>query len=172
MKADSPAERLARALLDEGTPVFVGLDGAAVDHLPSELDERALSARPLFIEGADPESQLAGPWLMALDRDADRIGRAASLAAAHPTLCVFWCAEANETAMVRHLRTLNLMRLPSGEAVHFRHADPRVMSVVAMSLRGQNATRLFGPARALIMWGEAPGSIATVTLSTEDSVDD
>ncbi|MFF8798965.1 MULTISPECIES: DUF4123 domain-containing protein [unclassified Methylobacterium] len=108
---------------------------------------------------------------MTLGRDAERIGRAAALAAAHPTLCVFWYAETDEAAMVRHLRRLNLVRLPSGEAVHLRHADPRVMSIVAMSLRGENATRLFGPAQTLIMWGEAPGSIATVTLDTEASVD-
>lgn len=169
--AGSPAERLARALLDEGIPVFVGLDGAAVGHLPNELEARALSACPLFIDGADPESQLAGPWIMTLGRDAERIGRAASLAAVHPTLCVFWCAETDEAAMVRHLRRLILVQLPSGEAVHLRHADPRVMSIVAMSLRGENATRLFGPARTLIMWDEAPGSIVTVTLSTEASID-
>ena len=36
-----------------------------------------------------------------------------------------------------------------------------------MSLQGDNATRLFGPAHALVMWGEAPGSIATVTLKSE-----
>ena len=61
---------------------------------------------------------------MSLGRDPERIRRAASLAEAHPFLYVFWCAQADEAAMMRNLRKLNMIRLPSGETVHFRHAAP------------------------------------------------
>ena len=39
------------------------------------------------------------------------------------------------------------------------------MLVVAPRVSGERASRLFGPAEAVVMWGEVPGTVATVTLA-------
>ncbi len=131
-------------------PVYAVLDGAVFADLPALLASRGLPARPLLRDEPGGAVQREGPWLCPMEGDPQ--GRAtllSVLAEAPGRAGMIWSTAAEEDTLYAHLRSLNHVRLPSGERVFFRQADPNVMNAVLPLLDAEQAARVLGPAGML-----------------------
>jgi hypothetical protein len=138
---------------------FAVLDGALHDDLANGLAVHGLIGRALFLEAGGAQAIASGPFLVALPeaRDVERLF--AFLGAGQ--LPVFWAWPAGETALFRHLRTLNLVEIPRKNRlsedeparahVIFRHWDRVVLGQMLPLLRPGQATRLLGSAHGLCL---------------------
>nr|USU33062.1 DUF4123 domain-containing protein [Methylobacterium sp. OTU13CASTA1] len=75
---------------------------------------------------------------------------------------VIWSTSADEPSLYSHLRSLNHVLLPSGERVYFRQADPNVMNALLPLLDAGQASRLLGPASALVFESAEAGGARRV----------
>lgn len=150
-------------------PAFMVVDGARFEDVAARLKTMGLFGRALFLEQADANIELAGPWLVRIDDDG-----AASDAVVLATESgggVFWYCPAGETALFHHLRTLNLVRIPfqsagggpaqSGDpdtmTALFRHWDPEVLGLVLPLLVPVQFARVLGDAVGIVFSG--PGTV-------------
>ena len=141
---------------------FAVVDGARFENLPALCKAHRLFARSLFLDHADIEVEKAGPWLIGLAQAPDATERLLGLVGKEPA-AVYWCCDMGEAILYRHLRTLNMARVPSwsadGEAgppdpsaattyqtVMFRHYDPRVLGSIMPVLDAAQFARVLGPA--------------------------
>ena len=103
--------------------------------------------------------------------------RAAIALGRGPGALVIWSWPKGEMALYRHLRTLNLVKIPnearaeaeaagedvSGmpacETVLFRHWDPNVLGVILPVLTFEQAARLMGPATGLAFAADGEGPV-------------
>jgi hypothetical protein len=103
--------------------------------------------------------------------------RAAIALGREPGALVIWSWPKGEMALYRHLRTLNLVKIPnearaeaeaegedvSGmpacETVLFRHWDPNVLGVILPVLTFEQAARLMGPATGLAFAADGEGPV-------------
>ncbi|MBY4607772.1 DUF4123 domain-containing protein [Rhizobium sp. 9T] len=160
-------------------PVFAVLDGAHFDDLQNDLLERSVPARSLFLPGGDPQWRREGPWLVALinQQICDHI---IDLAFEKPC-AVFWSCPAGETALYRHLRTINRVLVPDDrienndgetgekvvyERVLFRHWDPNVLASVLQSFTKAQFARFLGPASMVLMNAPLYGGLKRLTYSS------
>ncbi len=135
------------------TPRFAVIDGSQVTDIAALLRQADLSARALFLEQADPAIVAAGPFLAPVDGTRlDRLLQIPGIEAA----CVFWGGAVAEPVLFRHLRSLNLARIPAAEGaapemVLFRHYDPAVIAVILPVLRPAQRARMFGPMQSMAL---------------------
>ncbi len=166
---------LAATLSNMPAQLFAVLDGALFDDLPGNLMREGISCRSLFLEHGDLEVERAGPWMVALDSEKTR-AHIEALAVAHPC-AVFWSCPAGETALWRHLRTLNEVLIPiegsatetadqsaQYERVMFRHWDPNVLASVMPVLSVEQFARIFGPATYIVMNAPDYGGLGQIPL--------
>ncbi len=167
---------LSRRLLEIEGPLYAVLDGAQFDDLPASLLDGDFEHRPLYHSDTigDADRSRTAPQLIWLDRDRTResaveradpaiLKRLLRLVGTRPAV-VFWHFHLGGDALFRHLRTLNMVRLPnealspdeqkwSSEttvACIFRHADANVMAQVLSGLDPVEMARLFGPADSIL----------------------
>ena len=111
-----------RLLAAEG-PLHAVLDGAQFDNLPDALLLAGLTHRPLYMDvsGQGPQFERAAPQLVALDRqrgdDGAPLPRRSALDAliglvGERPAVVFWVCEEAGDLIFRHLRTINVARIP------------------------------------------------------------
>ncbi|MGK9233719.1 DUF4123 domain-containing protein [Inquilinus limosus] len=141
---------------------FAVLDGGQFEDLPGQCRHEGLFVRSLFLDHADEEAEKAGPWLVALDQEPKAIAKVLALVGNKPA-AVFWSCDDGEAALHRHLRTLNMVRIPDWAAlgmanppdpgkptvhdsVMFRHWDPRVLGDIVPVLDPEQTARVLGPA--------------------------
>jgi hypothetical protein len=166
-----------------GLPTKSGVEGEAAIAADTEAALREPQASVSFsgsAQAADPEHQLE--TLIQLTGDAPA--------------AVFWIGDAtlSESALWRHLRTLNMVLIPreydSGpdepspeshpagiaethEAFMFRHGDGNVLAEVMPVLDAAQFSRVFGPAKALIFLApdhpRADGSSLRSAVLPEDA---
>jgi hypothetical protein len=143
------------------------IDGGKFDDVARLLLEAGLSGRPLYLEGGDPAARAAAGHLVPLYEARDL--RAAIALGRGPGALVIWSWPKGEMALYRHLRTLNLVKIPnearaeaeaegegedvSGmpayETVLFRHWDPNVLGTLLPLLEGPQQARFLGAAGGL-----------------------
>jgi hypothetical protein len=141
------------------------IDGGKFDDVARLLLEAGLSGRPLYLEGGDPAARAAAGHLVPLYEPRDL--RAAIALGREPGAPVIWSWPKGEMALYRHLRTLNLVKIPnearaeaeaagedvSGmpacETVLFRHWDPNVLGTLLPLLDGPQQARFLGAATGL-----------------------
>ncbi len=149
-------ERDLRSALGElPHPFYVIMDGAVFENLPNDLQARSIIPESLFREHQDPAVERAGPWMASID-DTRGLERTLELS----TLCsrpfgVFWSCEEGSTALMHHLRTINMVLLPQStdgghEAVLFRHWDPNVLAMMLDVLDKEQLREFLGPAQAVV----------------------
>jgi Domain of unknown function (DUF4123) len=189
-KADGPWPQLSMEqckLVDAlkrlpSEPLFAVVDGARFADLPETLKLLGLSARSLFLDHADQEIEAASGWLLPLGGQADLI-RLLEVCDADCSALVLWTCPFGETALHRHLRTLNIVRIPQSaipedEAVEappaeggeteaksafgevlFRHYDPEVIASLLPLLDEAQFARVFGPATNILMFADGAGGL-------------
>ncbi|MEW9310642.1 DUF4123 domain-containing protein [Labrys neptuniae] len=177
---EATAEALRQALGKMPRPLFAVLDGGLFDDLPGDLTRKNIACRSLFLDHADKDIELAGPWLVALVDD-DTLNHVADLALAKPC-AVFWSCPGGDMALWRHLRTINEILIPaetaSGEGIGerpsgefrrvlFRHWDPNVFASVLPLLSGAQFARVFGPAEVILMNAPDYGGLKRATKRTD-----
>jgi hypothetical protein len=153
MKKDEIAE--LRNIVDSmPAQVFAVLDGAMFDGLTSILRAKSIHAVSLFRDHADLDVESAGPWLVSLNtaRQIDEVFNL--IAGCSHAFGVFWSCTTDEADTLRHLRTLNMVLLPTPglethEAVLFRHWDPNVLAIVLEVLRADQLIEVLGPAQQI-----------------------
>lgn len=174
VRAVSGMSDLASLLLSAPpeAPFYAVLDGAQFDDLPTALREGKFVARALYIDRGEnnPEQIITAPFMVLLDetaRDPERrrpeevVPALLDLVGGRPA-AVFWQCASGEDVLFRHLRSINMVRIPRAEpvqgedipddtheAVLFRHADATALGRVVPALTGRNAARLLGPAGLL-----------------------
>lgn len=175
--ADPGAKLAARLAAFPGSG-FAVLDGAWFDDLPRLCRGAGLFARSLFLDHADAEVEKAGPWLIALGQAPDATERVLTLVGEEPA-AVYWCCAAGEAVLHRHLRTLNMARIPRWAAdggtappsdgsgleplpVMFRHWDPRVLGATMPVLDPAQFARMLGPAGEIVFLAEDYGGVRRV----------
>ncbi|MBK3398289.1 DUF4123 domain-containing protein [Methylobacterium sp. IF7SW-B2] len=147
MTSDTPSiDRLAklRGVVEAFTgQAFAVVDGGQFDDLPDACRREQLLVRSLFHDHPDAEVERAGRWLVSLAQSSDALERVFAMTRGKTTV-VYWSCASGEAILHRHLRTLNIVRIPqwaadggevpppdgSGQepaAVMFRHWDPRVL---------------------------------------------
>lgn len=169
------ADALVPVLAAIEDPVFAVIDGAQFDDLPTQLQHANLPCEPLFLDGVNTANRASGPHLVALP-DMPAKDRVAEVLGDRPA-AVFWVWPNAQEALFRHLRGLNMVRIPrqlrqagdlpsagaiNTEAVFFRHADPNVMVALWPLLNEGQIARLLGPALALVV--DAPDYDSRGTL--------
>ncbi|OAS24295.1 DUF4123 domain-containing protein [Methylobacterium platani] len=161
-----------------GETGYAVIDGGLFDDLPGALRRAGLFGRSLFLDHADAEIERAGPWLVPLSRAGDAPERIFRLVGDRPAVVIWSCA-AGEPALYRHLRSLNLVRIPAwaaaggstppedgaeapDETVMFRHWDPRVLGALMPVLDAGQFARIVGPASEVAYWAEDYGGLKRV----------
>jgi len=162
-------------------PIFATMEGAHFDNLPSDLTRKGIRHRSLF-RGANPQSELSGPWFVELTNE-DAETYVASLTAEKPC-AVFWSCPDGEDKLFNHLRSLNEVlypksALPENTAskradsakdyarVLFRHWDPAVLGSFLPLLYRPQYSRVLGPAREVVMYTPDYGGIIRGTRRDE-----
>lgn len=165
--------------------LFAVVDGARYGNLPRLLEMQGLSGRSLFLDHADAEIEAASGWLVPLGGEAD-LARLLEVSDEGCSSLVLWFCPLGETALHRHVRTINIVRIPSdaipddelvadtdtGEMaektsrpeygnVLFRHYDPDVMAALLPLLDELQFARVFGPATRIVMFSEGHGGLCT-----------
>lgn len=177
---DAPSfpERLSTAVRAFSDPGYAILDGGLFDDLPAELWRAGLFGRSLFLDHADKEVEAAGPWLVALDQGPDTSTKVFSLVGNRPA-AVFWSCASRDMVLHRHLRTLNMVKIPAWavagageppadggdatyETVMFRHWDPRVLGALMPVLDAGQVERFVGPAQAIAYWTDEHGGLKRI----------
>jgi hypothetical protein len=143
------------------------IDGGKFDDVARLLLEAGLSGRPLYLEGGDPAARAAAGHLVPLYEARDL--RAAIALGREPGALVIWSWPKGEMALYRHLRTLNLVKIPNGaraeaeaagedvsgmpacETVLFRHWDPNVLGTLLPLLEARQQARFLGAAGGLAL---------------------
>lgn len=138
---------LAEDFSNAGCPVYCVMDGALFNDIQHILQKHHLDGQPIFRGSAAHTLVLAGPWLI-YPKTKEEVHVAFSVAHDHRS-GVVWCASCCEADLRRHLRTLNMARLPQEGLVYFRHYDPDVLASVCPLLDSAQAARLLGPANEL-----------------------
>ncbi|MFQ6554307.1 DUF4123 domain-containing protein [Aestuariibius insulae] len=154
-------------------PWFAVLDGAQFDNLPDALREGKFVARSLYLDRGEnnPEQVITAPHLVVLDETAhnpalrppaETVPALLDLIKDSPA-AVFWKCPAGQEALFKHLRGINMVRLPrtepgsdedTHETVLFRHADANALVQVAAVLHPPQIARLLGPAETAILFPE------------------
>jgi hypothetical protein len=162
--------------------LFAVVDGAQYGSLPNLLQLQGLSARSLFLDHANVDIEAASGWLVPLNGESDLI----KLLEVSDESCgsiVLWFCPQGETALHRHLRSINIVRIPTENIpndepqtvsdvgaeiakpqfgnVLFRHYDPEVMASLLPLLDEAQFARVFGPATRLVMFAEGNGGLRT-----------
>ena len=157
-------------------PLFAVVDGARYGNLPDLLKIQGLTGRSLFLDHADAEIEAASGWLVPLSDEAD-LKKLLEVSDEGCGSLVLWFCPLGETALHRHLRTINIVRIPSesipedepekasdAEAdtdkparpafgnVLFRHYDPDVIASLLPLLDEAQFARMFGPATRIVMY--------------------
>lgn len=171
--ASNAEETLESAIADLPGQSFAVLDGAQFDDLPAMFNSERLFARSLYLDQADHEIEKASPWVVPLSQEEAAREKVVRLVGQSPALVVWTCRD-GEAILYRHLRGLNLIRIPKwaadgGEgppaaedtaddaaaatAVFFRHWDPRVLESMLPVLDASQFARFLGPADQVLFRG-------------------
>jgi len=157
---------------------FAVLDGGQFEDLPGQCRREGLFVRSLFLDHADEEAEKAGPWLIALDQEPRAVAKVMTLVGDRPA-AVFWSCNDGEAVLHRHLRTLNMVRVPDWAAlgiahppdpdkptvhdsVMFRHWDPRVLGDIMPVLDSDQFARVLGPAEEIAYVADDYGGLKRV----------
>ena len=180
------AQKLIAAVkANPSEPLFAVVDGARYGNLPRLLDMQGLTGRSLFLDHADAEIEAASGWLVPLGGEAD-LARLLEVSDETCSSLVLWFCPLGETALHRHVRTINVVRIPSdaipdnnlvadadpGEDpektsrpeygnVLFRHYDPDVLGALLPLLDEAQFARIFGPATRIVMFSQGHGGLCT-----------
>jgi len=162
-------------------PIFAAMDGALFDDLPGDLTRKGVFCRSLFL-GADRETELNGPWLVSITND-EVEAYLAKLASEQPC-AVFWSCPEGERALWHHLRTINEILIPKSASsnpggadpynntsdsirVTFRHWDPNVLANTIPALTPIQLSRLFGPAKEIVLNSHDHGGRKSATRTDD-----
>ena len=162
----SEARRRLRLAVDAfHLNAFAVIDGGHFDDLPTAFKRERLFARSLFLDKGDREVQTFGPWLVKLDQEPEATNKVFAIVGDKPA-AVFWSCDAGEAVLHRHLRTINMVRIPAWAAsgkdapppastrehftpVLFRHFDPSVLGALLPCLDATQFARFLGPAEQI-----------------------
>ncbi|MGV2130308.1 hypothetical protein ACQZ4Q_10885 [Agrobacterium vitis] len=204
---------LKQIILQAERAVFAVLDGAQFDDLPKSLFDGDFAHNPLYVDrGNGTADQLrTAPQLVWLDRDwhdADKDNTGQPRPTSETMLdrlldlvgerhaAVFWFSDAGGDVLFRHLRTINMILLPtsvamdrgksyerdplatpSGQAVEgdhemvlFRHADSNVMAQVLPSLTYAHLARVLGPAQQILYSADPDWSEKPMRVTRADDM--
>jgi hypothetical protein len=191
----TPLLSVLRTLHSREEPIFAVLDGAQFDDLPGALFDGDFVARPLYLDRGDnnPEQVITAPQMVWLDESAEQEGgrsfpetlEALSRLVEERPAAVFWHCAAGGDALYRHLRTINMVRLPRSAlaeeaqaeinadhvAALFRHSDANVLAQVFAGVDLREGARLLGPAQRLLFAPEAHWSPEFGHITVERSAD-
>ncbi len=146
---------------------FAVIDGALAEGIGPRLAAIGVRSKSLFLEQADQSLRDSGPHLVAVERGGiDRILGFRGV----PAATVFWGGDFDELQLFRHLRTINFVEIPDGEAVGedryervmFRHWDPSVLGMILPVLSVAQQIKLFGPATVVLMMNIDDGTVAEI----------
>ncbi|MBB4010106.1 DUF4123 domain-containing protein [Allorhizobium taibaishanense] len=204
---------LKQIILQAEQPVFVVLDGAQFEDLPKSLFDGDFVHKPLYLDrGNGTADQLrTAPQLAWLDRDWHDVDKD-NTGQPRPTselmldrlfdlvgerhAAVFWFCDAGGDVLFRHLRTINMIMLPTAvamdrgkgyegdplaqpsddaqnadhEVVLFRHADSNVMAQVLPSLTYAHLARVLGPAQQILYSADPDWSEKPMRVSRADDM--
>lgn len=158
---------------------FAVVEGLRDPDLRSKLEGIMLPARPLYLPNDKGVEPWAGPILIDLAGagaarfiEVIEIGRAA----------VFWGWPGDPNALHRHLRSLNMIRIPpepreddgSGaqDWVLFRHYDPDAIAPVLPVLEPGQRARLLGAAIRLLFAAPDYGGVVTMEPARPAAISD
>lgn len=204
---------LKHIILQTEQPVFAVLDGAQFDDLPRALFDADFIHKPLYLDrGNGTVDQLkTAPQMVWLDRDwhdpdksntglprstsEKMLSRLLDFVGERPA-AVFWLCEGGGDVLYRHLRTINMILLPTDvnmdrgksyerdplaqpsedavdadhEMVLFRHADSNVMAQVMPSLTYAHMSRVLGPASQILYSADPDWSEKPMRVSRVDDM--
>jgi hypothetical protein len=134
---------------------FAVIDGALFDDLPKSLASQSVGSVSLFRNHPDADVEIAGPWMATLDGP-ESLNAVLGLSHQAGQACgVFWSCAEGETALLHHLRMINMVLMPtsdltSHQAVMFRHWDPNVLAMVLDALNKDQLREFLGPADMIV----------------------
>jgi hypothetical protein len=165
-------------------PLFAVVNGAQYGDLPNLLRIQGPTGRSLFLDHADAEIEAASGWLVPLDGGYD-LKKLLEVSDEDCSSLVLWSCPLGETALHRHLRTINIVQIPQDAipgdepakaadnadpeaeslakpafgSVLFRHYDPDVMASLLPLLDEGQFARIFGPATHILMYSGGHGGL-------------
>jgi hypothetical protein len=164
--------------------VYAVIDGGRFDDIDQALAKAGLAGRALYLEGADPATRAAAGYLVALLEQSD-LRAVVELAGGREAL-VLWSWPAGFMALYRHLRTLNLVEMPTRahsaspaadgdlsapqdhETVLFRHWDPKVLAAVLPLLAIEQQARFFRASQGVVVHAHGQSTVFRAPLQAPD----
>lgn len=133
------------------TPAYLLLDGISVETLPKRLYEWAGSPdfEVLYLETPWAELSDVSPYLVRLSGPHDP-ALAAFVQNSQEEWGYLLFSNANQEAVLDHLRWLVCVIHPMGEKMLLRLADPAVMHALLIQARQENDATLFGPIEKIV----------------------
>jgi len=182
---------LVDAAMQLRTPLFAVIDGARYRDLPGLLKTLEIDHQSLFLEHADKEVEAASGWLASIAGKTELIRLLEASDPACGSLVIWTCA-LGESALHRHLRTLNLVQIPAEEAVPgheppeeqespgreslmyesvlFRHCDPQVLASLLPLLDTPQLSRILGPCEHILFHASGRGGLRSVSRPADRNI--
>ena len=155
MTSDS-ARTLRQQLFDQtDRQAYAILDGASIPNLRQRLWQHQPPHHCLLRGELDDEMAQVAPYLVQLDEDAEFTRFAFEGWGQH--WGIFLLSRAGLRDMRRHFRMLVRVHHPeTGQPMHFRFYDPRVLRVFLPTCDADQLRELYGPASRFLMEDEDP----------------
>ena len=147
----------------ERKDVWAILDGARDRRVFPLLLDSYLEHSCLYAGDLAPELELAAPYLVRLECE-DRYSQRLLELAWGNSWGVFLRCDAGMPVLRRHLRSLLVVRGPSGRRLVFRYYDPRVLRVFLPTCFPAELAAVFGPIRRFFIEAGDPGQAHEFTF--------
>ncbi len=164
--AGSAAAKGALQLLRREPRLYAVLD-AARDGAVLDLLRRAADQRASLYEGASPEIERVGPFLVALPPESQLLEMLA-IEAWGKSWGIFLRSETPFAEVRRHLRRFLTVALEDGKEYYFRFYDPRVLRHFLPSCTPEELAQFFGPIESI--FGEDRDGAALLQFSAAAEV--
>ena len=143
---------------DPRSNVYAVLNGAAIDGVVESLSKFDVENCCLFSGDLAPSVKEVAPHLVQIKSDTPLFdwlvdegwGRHWG---------IFAVTRVDFRSMRKHCRTFLRVRNPKGKPVLFRYFDPRIFRLYLPTCNTEEVRHVFGPVRAWVMEGEAPGTL-------------
>jgi hypothetical protein len=175
MLAEESIESIYDSLFaDEDLNVFAVLDGASIQGLLDKLYGLSPDFYCLFRGELEPDMAEVAPYLVKLDEDSD-FTRWVIKEGWGNHWGIFAVTDRDTRAMRRHFRAFLNVYDESGNPLHFRYYDPRVLRTFLPTCNSDELKTIFGSVSSYLVEGEEINlikrfEVISGSLGEEDTV--
>jgi hypothetical protein len=148
-----------------GRDVWMLVDAARDKRIFGMLLDCFYTRRTSLFSGVlRPEIEIVAPYLIEIEYDDDKTRRFLRAAWGN-NWGVFLNSDTKKEQLLRHLRSLLMVRDPKGRQLFFRYYDPRVLKVYLPTCTPDELETFFGPINRFQLEDESPETVVTMSVA-------